>query len=85
LKDIAKDNAKKITTLTSEYIDQVDAIIVDGFREGRENKTIIEEVKKKIVDISDSKKANAKLIATDQIQKLNGELDKIRGLEATRL
>jgi SPP1 gp7 family putative phage head morphogenesis protein len=78
VKDIAKDNAKKITTLAVEYIDQVDAIIVDGFREGRENKTIIEEVKKKIVDVSDSKKANAKLIATDQIQKLNGELDKIR-------
>lgn len=71
-------NVNKITTISSDYLVQVQELVLDGVRTGRANKSIIAEIKEKISSKAGNSRSNARLIANDQIQKLNGDLDKLR-------
>ncbi len=72
------ENVQRITTLSKDYFAEIQQSVFTGLRSGTANKTVVAEIEEIIERRGDSKKINAKLIATDQIQKLNGELDKIR-------
>ncbi len=73
-----RDNVQRITTLTEDYFAKIEQAVFDGLRSGTSNNTIVDQTNDIIQQTAKDKKANAKLIATDQIQKLNGDLDRIR-------
>jgi len=73
-----KSNTKKITTISESYFSEVEDIVMNGLQSGTSNKSIVKELKEKIIDRGEFHKSRAKLVATDQIQKLNGQLDKVR-------
>jgi SPP1 gp7 family putative phage head morphogenesis protein len=72
------ENTNKITTVSKEYFSSVQDIVMNGLRSGVSNKSIIKEMEERITSKAKNYRSNAKLIATDQIQKLNGQLDKVR-------
>lgn len=72
------DNVNKITTLSSNYFEEIQDSVTRALRSGTGNKSVVKEVQAIIDKAGDNSRARAKLIATDQIQKLNGDLDKKR-------
>ena len=74
----SQDNVNKITTLSANYFDEVQDSVTRALRSGTANKTVIQEVQATIDKSGSNSRARASLIATDQIQKLNGDLDRKR-------
>lgn len=71
-------NVGVISTIPQSTLDKMENIILDGFRNGRPTKSIMKEIQK-TYSIS---KGHARLIARDQIAKLNGELSRQQQLDA---
>ncbi len=71
-------NVNKITTLSHDYFNDIQDTVFRGLQSGTSNRSIVKEVQASIDKTGESSVANAKLIATDQIQKLNGDLDRKR-------
>ncbi len=71
-------NVNKITTLSHDYFNDIQDIVFRGLQSGTSNRSIVKEVQASIDKTGEASVANAKLIATDQIQKLNGDLDRKR-------
>lgn len=71
-------NVNLISTIPKNTLGEMENIILDGFRNGRPTKSIMKEIQK-IYSVS---KGHARLIARDQIAKLNGELSRQQQLDA---
>jgi SPP1 gp7 family putative phage head morphogenesis protein len=69
------ENAALITTLSQRHIDQVRSLVVEGFRNGTTAKNLSLEIENKV---NAKTKANYRLIARDQVNKLNGQLTQLR-------
>lgn len=79
-----KENASLIRKLTDETREDIEAIVSRGFRQGKSAATL----KKEILNGTDldpgrfrKTKTRAKLIARDQVNKLNGQLTEMRQTE----
>lgn len=72
------ENVGRITTLSEDYFNRIEGIILDAIRSGTANKSVIKDTQKVIDDAGATMVSRANLIANDQLQKLNGNLDKIR-------
>lgn len=72
------DNVNKITTLSSNYFEEIQDSVTRALRSGTGNKSVVKEVQAVIDKAGNNAQARAKLIATDQINKLNADLDKKR-------
>ena len=71
-------NVSLISTIPQNTLDKMENIVLDGFRNGRPTSSIMKEIQK-TYSVS---KAHARLIARDQIAKLNGELSRQQQLDA---
>ena len=71
-------NVSLISTIPKNTLDKMENIVLDGFRNGRPTSSIMKEIQK-TYSVS---KARARLIARDQIAKLNGELSRQQQLDA---
>jgi SPP1 gp7 family putative phage head morphogenesis protein len=69
-----KENIDLITSMTEDHIKQVGGIVQRGIRSGAS----IKNISKDIQDRTGVTKSKAKLIARDQVSKLNGELTQLR-------
>ncbi len=65
-------NVNLISTIPKKSLGHMQNIVLDGFRNGESTKSIIQKIQKVYGD----SKSHARLIARDQIAKLNGELSK---------
>jgi SPP1 gp7 family putative phage head morphogenesis protein len=70
----ADDNARLITTLAQEHLDQVAGIVMRAARSGQRVEDLRDELQARF-SITESK---AELLARDQVGKLNGELTQLR-------
>lgn len=75
---MVKENVKRITTLSTEYFDDIESTIITSIRSGSASDTVIAEIQKYIDKSLSNTGARASLIATDQMNKLSGNLDMIR-------
>lgn len=75
LEAFANENAALITTLSNKHIAEVRNVVVNGFREGVSGVELARLIKNKV---NARTRANYKLIARDQISKLNGQLTMLR-------
>ena len=71
-------NVGLISTIPQSALGEMENIVLDGFRNGKPTSSIMKEIQK-TYSIS---KAHARLIARDQISKLNGELSRQQQLDA---
>lgn len=78
LKLSSAENVEKITTISSNYFSEIEDSINRALRSGTANDTVVDEVQEIIDKAGSNAQSRAKLIATDQIQKLNGDLDRKR-------
>lgn len=67
-------NVSLIQSIPKQYLDKVEAAVLDGIQTGKRS----EEIKKSILEIGFSTDSRAKLIAIDQLGKINGRLAQIR-------
>lgn len=67
-------NVALIESIPSQYADKLQAAILKGLQEGQRASVIAEEIKR-IGDVTDSR---AKLIATDQLGKINSRITQVR-------
>ena len=67
-------NVSLIWSIPQQYLDKVEAAVLDGLQTGKR----ADEIKKSIADIGHSTDSRAKLIAVDQMGKINGRLAQIR-------
>lgn len=67
-------NVSLIQSIPKQYLDKVEAAVLDGIQTGKRS----EEIKKSILEIGYSTDSRAKLIAIDQLGKINGRLAQIR-------
>lgn len=67
-------NVSLIQSIPKQYLDKVEAAVLDGIQTGKRS----EEIKKSILEIGFSTDSRAKLIAVDQLGKINGRLAQIR-------
>lgn len=67
-------NVSLIQSIPKQYLDKVGAAVLDGIQTGKRSN----EIKKSILDIGHSTDSRAKLIAVDQLGKINGRLAQIR-------
>ncbi|WP_228134832.1 phage minor head protein [Acinetobacter junii] len=67
-------NVSLIQSIPKQYLDRVEAAVLDGIQTGKRSDVI----KKSILDIGHSTDSRAKLIAVDQLGKINGRLAQIR-------
>jgi SPP1 gp7 family putative phage head morphogenesis protein len=67
-------NVSLIQSIPKQYLDKVEAAVLDGIQTGKRS----DEIKKSILDIGHSTDSRAKLIAVDQLGKINGRLAQIR-------
>lgn len=70
----AAENVSLITTMATDTFSQVEKYAVAALRDGARAETLSEDLQERF-DVSESR---AKLIARDQIGKLNGELNQLR-------
>lgn len=70
----AEDNARLITSLAADHLDQVAGIVMRGARAG----TPVARVQQEIEDRFDVTQSKAEFLARDQVGKLNGELTQLR-------
>lgn len=74
LKQFERDNVKLIKSIPETYFDQVESVVRDSLDNGRR----VEKIAGIIEQRFDVTRNRAKLIATDQIQKLHGQLTETR-------
>lgn len=74
LVSFARENTRLISKMTDEAIGEIDGIVQRGISGGRR----IEEIAKDIQTRFDVTRNKAKLIARDQVAKLNGQLTQLR-------
>jgi SPP1 gp7 family putative phage head morphogenesis protein len=74
LQEFLRSNTRLITKMTNNQLDEVETIIRNGRRRGLR----VEVLRKQIADRMDITKNRAYLIARDQVNKLNGELNQMR-------
>lgn len=67
-------NVSLIQSIPKQYLDKVEAAVLDGIQTGKRS----DEIKKSILEIGHSTDSRAKLIAVDQLGKINGRLAQIR-------
>lgn len=67
-------NVSLIQSIPKQYLDRVEAAVLDGIQTGKRS----DEIKKSILEIGHSTDSRAKLIAVDQLGKINGRLAQIR-------
>lgn len=77
MKSFASRNASLITRMSDDTIKNIEQVIMAGVRNGLSNKAVSEQLQKKLKIA----KNRADLIARDQINKLNGQLNLIRQTE----
>jgi SPP1 gp7 family putative phage head morphogenesis protein len=74
LASFASENTRLITKMAQEAIGEIDGLVQRGISSGRR----IEEISKDIRERFQVTRRKAKLIARDQVAKLNGQLTKLR-------
>ncbi|MFW2034150.1 phage minor head protein [Acinetobacter junii] len=67
-------NVSLIQSIPKQYLEKVEAAVLDGIQTGKRS----DEIKKSILEIGHSTDSRAKLIAVDQLGKINGRLAQIR-------
>jgi uncharacterized protein with gpF-like domain len=73
--EVAGDqNVNKITTVSSKYFDDIREMTNQALRKGTSVKELAEDIR----ILTDSTKTQSKLIAIDQVQKLNADLERTR-------
>jgi len=75
LESFATENAELITTLSEKHINDVRNIVVNGFRDGVAGEELASIIRNKV---NRKTRANYRLIARDQVSKLNGQLTELR-------
>jgi len=75
LESFANENAALITTLSDKHINDVRNVVVNGFRDGVAGEELASRIRNKI---NKKTRANYRLIARDQVSKLNGQLSELR-------
>lgn len=75
LQQFSSENAALITTLSERHINEVRQLVVKGMRQGTTAKELSSLIASKV---NGKTKANFRLIARDQIGKLNGQLTMLR-------
>jgi SPP1 gp7 family putative phage head morphogenesis protein len=74
LEMFARDNIELIKKVPSTYFDDVESIVMRGFRSGDSTRSITARIK----EATKTSESRAKLIARDQVGKLNAQLEEIR-------
>jgi len=74
LKSWTSENVAKISKMKEEYLANVEGIVQNGIRAGRSHRKIAKDILKN----TDVTKSRARLIARDQVSKLNGQLTENR-------
>lgn len=74
IRGFVRDNIRRIRNIANESIDRVEGSVLRGFRRGRSNAAIAQEVRAEL-GVSQRR---ARLIARDQVASLNGELTQLR-------
>jgi SPP1 gp7 family putative phage head morphogenesis protein len=69
-----RENVRRITALVRSELDQAEETILSGFRQGLRHTEIMERISDRFHVVE----SRAKLIARDQVSKLNGELTRLR-------
>lgn len=72
-----KSNIDLITSIPVQYLEKVEGVIVKGMSEGLRHEALIDEIKR-IGGVTESR---AKLIARDQIGKLNSDFNRVRQID----
>jgi len=73
--DFVKENTRLITNIGTQTADRIQAIIVDGVKRGKS----IDQLTAEIQAVGDQfGEHRARLIARDQVQKLQGQLNRVR-------
>lgn len=67
-------NVNKIVTVNSNYFDNIRELVNRSLRKGDS----VKELKKSIIELTRTTENRAKLIAIDQVQKLNSDLERVR-------
>lgn len=67
-------NVKLIKSIPEKYADQLEATILNGLQEGKR----VEDIEKDLVKIGEMTDKRAKIIARDQLGKINGRFSQIR-------
>lgn len=78
LKSFVKENVSLIKSIKDKSLSTLETSLQRDIRKG----TRVEDIRKNIQEVFDVTKSRAKLIARDQIGKLNGELTQLRQQEA---
>jgi len=74
----AKENVALIKSIRVKSVTDIEGVIFRGVRSGRRSEDIAREIKKKY-SVTNNR---AKLIARDQVGKFNGQLTRLRQLDA---
>ncbi len=74
MQSFAQANSNLITTLSQRHINDVRGIALQGVRQGLSAKAVEELIRARV----GKTEANLRLIARDQVSKLNGQLTKVR-------
>lgn len=74
LKVAGQENVNKIVTQSSEYFDEIKAMTNRALRKGTSANELADDIR----TLTDTTKSRAKLIAIDQVQKLNADLESQR-------
>ena len=82
LNDSLRENVKLIQGLADSYISEVEDIVFTSLKKGIKNKDVAIQVKTLLDSAKLKKKKNAELIANDQLQKLNSDMDRYRQQKA---
>lgn len=69
-----RENTRRINGTADQVLDRVEATVTDGVRRGESTRTIA----KKLEDLTGWTDTRAKLIARDQVGKMNGKLTELR-------
>jgi len=77
LNNFASENAALISTLSQRHVNEVRGIVARGVREGLTAEAVREQIRARVGKTT----ANLKLIARDQVSKLNGKLTELRQRE----
>lgn len=78
VKGFVRGNVKLISTISSEYFDRVERVVLRGAQAGKLSKDVAKEIKAQF-GVSDRRAA---FIARDQIAKFNGDLTQLRQTNA---
>jgi len=74
LENYAAENAALISTLSTKHVNNVRGIVTRGVRQGLAPNAVLAQIRDQV----GKTKANLRLIARDQVSKLNGQLTELR-------